>query len=369
VNVLLVAAANSTTGGAERHVADLLRGLPSRGVQPSLLCPAGGDLSELAAGLGVPLYHADIAQGVSVGKFKQVRTAIADADPDIVHGHGSRAAMFARAADPRAAERVVYTVHGIHIDKSGSALRQAAFKTLERTQRPRTAWFVTVCESDVAKGAALGVLDPDRTVTVYNGIQASGPRERSGAFRAELGIARNAPLALSVGRMHEQKDQRTLLAAWSELRDRVPEAVLALLGSGPLEGALREYAAGLRLGESLRFVTPRQDVGAAYADADVFVLSSRWEGLPYVVLEAMDAGVPVVSTDVDGIPEAVEDGVTGLLVPPQDAGALAEAIAAVLADPLRARQMGSAGTLRVAERFGLEGMVDGIVSVYAQVVS
>ena len=177
-----------------------------------------------------------------------------------------------------------------------------------------------------------------------------------------------ALLVLSVGRLHEQKDQTTLLRAWRRVADSQPDAVLALVGSGGLDRVLRELAAALDIAGSVRFVAPRPGLAEAYADADVFALSSRWEGLPYVLLEAMAYGLPVVSTAVDGVPEAVTDGGTGVLVPPGDTDAFGRALESLLADPQRRNRLGEAGRLRVSGAFTLEKMVDELVAVYRDVV-
>jgi glycosyltransferase involved in cell wall biosynthesis len=134
-----------------------------------------------------------------------------------------------------------------------------------------------------------------------------------------------------------------------------------------MESRLRALASDLDLGESLRFVEPLPDLALAYADADLFALSSLWEGLPYVVLEAMAHGLPVASTNVDGIPEAVEHGVSGLVVPPRDPAALADAILRLLGDPAMRARMGEAGQRIVRERFGLERMADELVAVYRDI--
>ncbi|HSQ22750.1 MAG TPA: glycosyltransferase family 4 protein, partial [Coriobacteriia bacterium] len=237
----------------------------------------------------------------------------------------------------------------------------------ERGLRSRTARFVTVCEADKRKGARLGVLAGRLTTTVYNGIATPSAWPAPGEFRSELGLSEGVPLGLSIGRFHEQKDQATLLRAWSLVRDRLPDAVLALIGAGELEDEVHALAASLGLAESFRLLAPRTDLAPAYADADVFVLSSRWEGLPYVVLEAMSFGLPVVSTRVDGIPEAVTDGESGLLVPPGDPESLASAIVGLLGDPDVRARMGAAGEAAVRERFGLERMADELVAVYRSV--
>jgi glycosyltransferase involved in cell wall biosynthesis len=371
MRVLLVAAATATTGGGERHVADLLRRLPAAGVDVGLACPPGGDLTTLAQSLGIPVHMVDIAAGLSPVARSALRSAIAGFAPDAVHAHGSRAAMFARIADPRPRERVVYTVHGIHIDKAGSAARRAALLRLERRLRHRTAAWITVCGADLDKGERLRILNRERSHVVHNGVEMPPLVADSmrGEFRSELGVSAGTPLALSIGRFHEQKDQRMLLAAWAGVLGELPNAVLAIVGSGELEGQLRVRSVALSLGDSVRFVPPRPDLAAAYADSDLFVLSSRWEGLPYVVLEAMAYGLPVVSTAVDGIPEAVMNEDTGLLAPPHDPVSLAVAMRRLLRSPEMRATMGAAGRDRVERHFTLDEMVDGVVRVYEEVAA
>ena len=364
--VLLVAAGSSTTGGGEKHVADLVRGLPKAGFDVAVVCPGGGDLGDLARGLGLPVCNEPIDSGFSPERLRAVRAAIIAAAPDVVHAHGSRAAAFARLADPQARRRVVYTVHGIHVDRAGSAARRIVFTGIERLLRPRTARFITVCHSDTVKGARLGLLTAARAATIHNGIELPQSAAARGRFRAELGVGPDVPLVLSVGRFHEQKDQETLLHAWRDVARAHSGAVLAIVGSGDLENQLRAVTAADGTSGSVRLVGPRAALAEAYVDADVFALSSRWEGLPYVILEAMAHGLPVVSTGVDGIPEAVVDGVTGLLVPPRDPVALATALEQLLSDPAQRRRLGEAGRERVTAEFSLEQMVARISDVYLE---
>ncbi len=354
IRALLVATATATTAGGEKHVADLLRGLPGHEIEVGLVAPAGGDLADLVAELGVRAWQAPIGRGMSAAGLSAVKRAIADFEPDVVHAHGTRAAMFARLADPLASQRVVYAVHGIHVDKAGSRARQMAFLAVERALKPRTARFVTGAESDIEKGARLRILDRERALTVYNGIELPQLPGVPGRFREECGVGSDALLLLCAGRFHEQKDHATLLSAFALVLRECPQAHLALVGSGELEGALRERAVALGVSGSVTFLPPRPDFSDAYTDADVVVLSSRWEGLPYVIIYAMAHGKPVVSTWVDGIPEAVIDGRTGLLVPPQDPAALAAALTRVVGDPDLAREMGAAGSRVAAERFSVE---------------
>lgn len=361
--VLLLADANSTSLGAERHVADLLTHLPREGFRVALGCPPGGDLGDAARGLRLPVFELPVDRGFTPATLRAVRRAIECTAPDVVHAHGSRSAAYARVCDPLAARRVVYTIHGVHAGRGASVLR-TALTCFEWTLRHRTAHFVTVCESDAAAGARLGLLAPERTSTIHNGLRLPPVAPLKGRFREELRIREDTPLVLSVARFHAQKDHVTLLKAWRTVATSRPEGVLALVGAGELESRLRAATGALGLAASVRFVPPREATGEAYVDADVFALSSRSEGLPYVILEAMAHGLPVVGTNVDGIPEAVDDGLTGLLVPPRNPAALAEAILRLLSDPEGSRLRGCAGREKVSREFSLEQMVSRLAVIY-----
>lgn len=373
IKVLMVAAANSTTGGGEKHLADLVKGLKKRGIEVALVAPAGGDLSKLAEQQGVPYYAADIDAGFSFRKVKQVRAAIEEYKPDVVHAHGTRAALFARLADASAAKRVVYTVHGIHIDKGRLSL--AKLLTERRLVR-KTAQFITVCESDKAKGLSLGTLASGRTTTVYNGVEPVeisdfDRRSLRAQFREELGVRGTTPVILHVGRSNVQKDQRTLIHAFSQVLDEVPDAVLAAIVSGESEavGRLQSEAEALGCASQIKWLTPRSNLASAYIGADAFALSSLWEGFPYVIVEAMNYGCPVVSTNVDGIPEAVRVGIDGLLVGPGDSAALGRALVDVLMmdDGQREAMIASAHD-RCGECFNLDQMVENTIEVYQKVI-
>lgn len=366
--ILFMAAATSMSGGSEKHISDLLGHLPSGELDLALLAPAGGELVSFATDIGVKTYSAALQRGFSADRVSAVRNAIEEFQPDIVHAHGSRAAFYARIADPRAAERVIFTVHGIHADKSPRLARRTALLSVERALRPRTVRFVTVCESDLTRGAYLRMLDWERARVVYNGIELPQPPGVPGMFRAEINVKRHAPLVVCVGRFEPAKDHATLLDAFARLLIDKPDAVLALIGSGPLEGQLRERCVALGISTRVRFVPPRAAIAHAYVDADVVALSSRWEGLPYTILEALAYKRPVVATRVDGIPEAIEHGVDGMLVEPGQPTAFAMALNRLLSAPEAAATLGESGAKRVAEQFSIERMIESLRGVYAEVL-
>jgi len=158
---------------------------------------------------------------------------------------------------------------------------------------------------------------------------------------------------IHVGRFAPQKNHRLLVEAFAQALARLPSMELWLVGEGSLRPQVEEQVQKAGLVEHVRFLGLRRDIPELLSQADALLLPSDWEGVPLVVLEAMAAGKPVVATKVGGVPELVEHGVTGFLVPPGDPGALAEAILQVASSGELRRQMGEAGWERVRERFDI----------------
>ena len=202
-----------------------------------------------------------------------------------------------------------------------------------------------------------------KLVVVRNGHPSKPPTLTRAAVRRSLDVADDAPVLLTVARYTPQKDHATLLDAVPAVLARHADAQLWLVGTGPLEPAIRGQAEAMGLMEAVRHLGQRDDVPDLLAAADLFVLPSRFEGLPLAVLEAMAAGRPVVATAVGGTDEAVVDGITGRLVPPGDSVALANAIGDVLA-PGRAQRFGAAGRTRYVEIFTAARMAADTAEVY-----
>ncbi|MEM1203311.1 MAG: glycosyltransferase family 4 protein [Acidobacteriota bacterium] len=191
---------------------------------------------------------------------------------------------------------------------------------------------------------------------IYNGI-AFENEPRAGSAPAP-GADPGEAVVLYVGRMRTRKAVAVLLEAFAEARRTRPDARLVLVGDGEQRTALEAHAEALGLGGAASFLggVPRAEVGRWYARARVYCLPSLYEGFPVAILEAMAAGLPVVSTRVSGIPEAVAHGDTGLLVDTEAKGALASALGELLDDPERARRMGERGRRRVEEEFSIDAI-------------
>jgi len=203
-------------------------------------------------------------------------------------------------------------------------------------------------------------IDPGKVTVVYNGVDPYRYRDLTGgaAFRAELGVPESAPLLLNIGALTPQKDHATLVRAAARLADQVPAVHVVMVGEGFLRQDIEALIAETGTGERVHLAGFRDDVRPALAAADAFVLSSYNEGMPWVMIEALAAGLPLVATDISGTHACVDDGVNGLIVPERDPEALAAACVRLLADDVRHAAMGEASRRLAAERFDENRMID-----------
>lgn len=204
---------------------------------------------------------------------------------------------------------------------------------------------------------------------VYNGVDISkfAARDDRAAVREELGVPADAVLIGAVGRLTADKGgQDVLIRAVGEVRKTCPQVRLVMVGDGPLRPGLEQLTAQLGLGETVNFAGLRSDVPRLLGALDVFVLPSEREALPVAVLEAMAAGLPVVATRVGGLPEVVEDGETGFLVPPGDVAAMQAVLEKLAGDPALAARLGASGQAHVQAHFTVQQMVHQVERLYDQ---
>jgi glycosyltransferase involved in cell wall biosynthesis len=213
-------------------------------------------------------------------------------------------------------------------------------------------------------------IPPDRIVAIRNGIDVSRFDEPvdEAAVREELGIGAADRMAILVGRFAPRKGHTYALQALALTRERLPGLKLVFAGDGELEDSLRREASRLGVERDVIFAGFRRDVPRLLAASEVLLLPSEDECLPLVILEAMSARLPVISTDVGGISEAVVDGETGVLVEPRDAPGLADAMVRVLGDPARAAALGAAGRRKVETEFSLDATASAVFALYDELL-
>lgn len=350
-------------GGLERVVATLAGAQHRAGARVIVYClDRAGDLAEPLPEAGIPVHVVGRGgRGFDASALLRLARRLRADGVGVVHCHNHGALVYgALAARMARGPRVVYTVHGAKT--SG----RRATRRFMRLGLVHEVVFVSAHARGIARAA--GIPDDSRVHTVLNGIDVhalAATAADAARIRASFSIPAGAPVCGIVARLTPAKDHRTLLAAIELLRNARPDAHCVVVGDGELRDELRRERARRGLDDCVHFAGAQGEVAAYLAAMDVFVLSSVTEGLAMTLLEAMAAGRPIVATRVGGNPEVVEDGVTGLVVPPRDPAALAGAIRALMDDPGRAAAMGSAGRERVREKFSLEAMAGRYAAIYA----
>jgi glycosyltransferase involved in cell wall biosynthesis len=288
--------------------------------------------------------------------------------PDVVHTHSSKAGITGRVAARLAAVPVVvHTVHGWGFHPEQSRAERTVYENLERWCAPLADALVVVADGNRDLGLRLKIGRESQYRVIRSGIELDAYRrapELGKAIRAEFSIPPDAYVFGTVGRLSDQKAPHDALEAFVRVAARAPDAWFVFVGDGPHRDALAARAEAAGVAERVRFAGLRRDVQAFLSAFDAFVLSSRWEGLPRVVLQAMAAELPVVATAVDGTPEAVSEGESGHLVRAGDVEALSERMLGLFADPARGRRMGSVGSERVSA-FSASRMVEQLAELYA----
>ena len=346
-----------TWRGGQNQVLLSAQGMAALGHEVVVACLRGGVLAEraLAAGLSVePVgFRGDLSPAAVSSLWRLLRRI----RPDVVHAHDPHAVSasllamrWARGPRLVASRRVDFRLKGpLSRLKYRSCLRViAASRAIAR-----------VLASD---GIAAGVR------VVYEGVPSREPGTGGREALAALGVPAEAPVVGNVAALTDHKDHRTLLEAMAIVRRTASTARLVIVGEGELRRGLEARALELGLAETVVFAGFRTDLDRLIPAFTVFCLSSHLEGLGTSLLDAMAFGRPVVATAAGGIPEAVVDGVTGRLVPPRDAQALAEALIQVLGDEPRRTELGRGGRRRFEEQFTAERMVHGTLAVYREVV-
>jgi len=351
-------------GGAEKYLLLLASRIERSAFEPALILNRNPRLEPLAvsaAEAGVAVHEVSLRlpsfRGVRhcVALLRRLRPAILHCNlPGPLDSQMSLIAPLARAAG---VPHVVTTEHlpMVASPLKGRLVRRFASRSVDR---------VITVSRDNADHLERGYGVPARKIrVVYIGV----PDWRGGAaeIRRQLGVAPGAHLAAMVGALEERKGHRTAFRAVARIGER---AHLVVVGSGEMEGSYRSEVASLGIGARVHFLGYRADVDSILRGVDSLLLPSEIDATPYVAVEAMAAGIPVVASRIYGIPELVEDGVTGSLVPPGSVDACARALEALIDDPGRCKRMGEKGRLRYEERFTIERSVSETAAVYRELL-
>jgi len=352
-------------GGAEEMVLNLVRHLPAR-FEPMVCCiHEAGPIGEEIGRTGTPLSVLGLTPGARrPGDILRIARHLQRLQPQIVHTFLLTASLYGRFAAILARVPIV-----IGTEVNIYERKRPAHALAERLLMAGTDAVVASAES--VRDFYIKQVHADRSKidVIYNAVdfaqgKPSTPRED---IRRTLGLPPDARVAGIIARLTEQKGHRYLFEALAS-QASLADVHLLVVGGGELRDLLQRAVVSTGLVSRVHFLGPRRDLGDLLAAMDVFVLPSLWEGLPLSMVLAMSAGVPVVATSVAGIPEVVEDGRTGLLVPPRDATALGAALARLFSDAAFRGRIGAAARAHVLTRFGIEHYVDSVVALYERLL-
>lgn len=357
-------------GGVEEHVAELALRLPDDRFSVTVVCPSSSQA------FFAPLAHSgrrvvalDLYRPSHFSAMRRLVELLRTEAFDIVHSHQFTATMYAAPlARLAGVPTVVETPHLREAWRRGWLKRSYLIDRLVYTAVDH---FVAVSRANQRHLTERKRCRPDRIVQIHNGrdLKAFSPDPGARArTRASLGVAPDDVLIVHVGRLTEQKGHRYLLDAYAVVRDQIPGARMVFVGDGDLRADLERLVHERGWAADVLFAGYQSAARGFLAAADIVVLPSLFEGLPLVAVEAGAMGRPMVATDVDGTPEVVLDGITGLLVPPGNPARLSSALIELAVDPGRRERMGAAARDFVVEHFGVEHHVAQHAALYTRLV-
>ncbi|MGH9209395.1 MAG: glycosyltransferase [Acidimicrobiales bacterium] len=349
-------------GGTERLLTGALRHIDRSRfrVEVAYLLPWKDAFVDQVRAEGIAVHCLDAPRPTSVGWARRLRRLVRERDISLVHTHAPLPAVVARLALGFNGPAIVHTEHNLW-DRYRRPTRWANALTYRRNA---AVMAVSGGVADSIRSSGRGTVVP--VEVVVHGIDVAtichGDAARECA-RGLLGLPDDVPVIGNVGNFTSKKDHACLVDAFAGVVTERSDARLVLVGTGPLEDVLRQRVTRHGLEDAVVFAGSRDDVFELLPGFDVFVLSSRFEGLPIALLEAMASGVAPVATRVGGIPEVITDGVDGWLVEPGDPGALATRLTKLLADDEGRASLADAARMRATD-FDLAGAVSTIEDVY-----
>lgn len=364
LKVLYCITRSDTLGGAHVHVADMAAWMIDQGHEAIVLAGGDGPYTQYLADRQIPcVVCRHLSRPLNplrdLRALREIRAMFRRMAPDIISLHSTKAGILGRLAAMRLPAPVLFTAHGWSFTEGVHQLPAVFYRWAEKLAAPLADRIITVSDYDRNLALSAGIGHDHQIITVHNAMPDSAKRaacvEHAGPVRF-----------IMVARLDQQKDHHTLFRALAQIREYAWQ--LDLIGDGPLSDELQAEADRLGMGDRINFLGLRHDVDDWLQKADLFVLASRWEGLPRSILEAMRAGLPVIATAVGGIAESVADGETGLLVPRGDTLALRRSLVRLLDNPAERHQMGRAGRVRFETRFVFDRMAMETMVVYRQLI-
>ena len=352
-----------TVGGAQVHVRDLSSYLVEAGHQVLVVTGEKGLYNDVLKDYSIQSYPLDtLKQPIAFQQDWRTRSNLIDLvytfQPDLVSTHSSKAGVLGRLACKATNTPCLFTAHGWAFTSGVPEPKRTIYQWVEKLSEPLADKIICVSENDRQIGFNCG-MSPDRLITVHNGMP-----DISVDLRANPSDARPVKVIM-VARFDKQKDHQTLLTAFRDISG----AQLDLIGYGPSLPNAQAYVAQNDMADRVNFLGFQKDVSKFLAQSHIFTLISNWEGFPRTIIEAMRAGLPVVASDVGGVAEAVDDGVTGYCIPRGNVNVLRDHLSKLVTDAKLRQTMGQRGRQRYEAEFTFDHMFEKTFEVYKEVLA
>jgi len=352
-----------TWRGGQNQVLLTVLGMRAVGHRAMLVAHAAGELRQRAAE-GLELIPLAPKTEMDLGAAWRLSRLVKQLRPDVVHAHdphGVAMAALALSMSTEPAKPPLVAARRVDFHIKGNALSRWKYRQVD----------CFICASDAIRQMVIGDGIPAaRAVTIHEGIDLGRVAAAPAAnLHADLWLPHQAPIVGNVAALVPHKGHRHLIEAAAIVTRKIPDARFVIAGEGELRAVLERQIKDHRLEKHVFLAGFRPDILSVHKAFDIFVMSSVTEGLGTSLLDAMACGKPIVATRAGGMPEVVIDGQTGLLVPPRDHEAMADAIVILLRDDALRRRLGAAGDVRVRERFSVDRMVQDTLAVYQRVAT
>lgn len=355
--------------GSEGHLLNLLPGLKGTGIEPYMLVLVDHDnpvdeFSRQMQDAGIPCENMVIKHHADLSLQSRLTKRFTELAPIIVHTHLLHADLYGLPASVRAA--VPYRVSTRHNDDRFR--KMPVLKWLNQNAARKADKVISISGALERFVTEVEGIPADKVQTIRYGLTADAAGCSAEEARKILQAEPDEQTILFIGRLIEQKGVDILLRAFAQVTKHHSMARLRIVGDGNLRTELEALSESLRLTEVVQFFGWVEDAQRLMPGSDMVLVPSRWEGFGLVTLEAMRHAKPLIASAVSALPEIIVDGKTGLLVPPNDVGALAQALDVLLTDTGRAQAMGAAGRQRLIDVFSVEKMVNATANLYQEVV-
>lgn len=363
---------HSFLGGGQINLLSIAEALDKSRFDVSVCSQGKGPLVEELNQRDIRHFPVSIKKRPSPKVLKALKNLMDNEGFDIVHTHGGVAGLYGRWAAFRSRVPVViHTLHGIHYLHYRNIFIRWAYVFLERIFSRFTMTVIFVSQADKKKGCRYRLAPVEKMTVVKNGIDFSKVQKDADItqvpmLKDKLGLVKDSFLIGTVARIHRQKNIPCLIKASAVLSDLMPHASIIIVGGGPMTSKVKNQIDRLGLQKMVFMLGERPDVYQIMSMYDIFVLSSLWEGLPYVLMEAGALGKPVVASDIEGVREIILDGKTGLLVQKDNPRKLAEAVLRLEADPQLRFKLGRSLQKKIKDEYSLSQMIREVEKIYLE---